>query len=663
MYSGAVYVEPSTFDDRNVGYNKQTDPDSSFKPNEIYFVGNDCREIFDRRINDFVTVNAYIYFATSADEIRTEFWVHDDFIEQDAAVREVFKYGYAFGRLPAFLRIGVKAIVIVNGTIADEEETFIDEVDSFGSYSQNILIHTGIGEQYLAEGILEEALTYEAIHVTIDPYISRTEWYVDAILRDNNRYVTEYAATNPLREDVAETILLWLAVRFRTDRLSTFDYDYIVNTIPNRLDFLNNQRYDVYPLTEPNQSQPRKRDYKYTDLEWHTDASNTDFCTQYCGNMMCTYEVGPVPRPEPIVRLGVCISPEMETITKHKGTIKMKDIAIGDKVLTSSGEYKTIYTIDHYHHNETTHYVQIETSTIAAANDDENSNNNNHKTMIDGNEEENDDEGFFSPFVELTPNHLLFIENVSYPIQAKNVVIGDYLRTIHGPKEVIHTKRITRDGYYNPLTTDGTIVINGVLASTYTSFLSQKEESKSSSHFAINLVTTTANNGNKNNNDNHNGAQNTTTSTTPTTKKITSDTKTTTTTTTTNIISIHDLIHMTSIPWRIFCMATLSSSLTLLDQQEPPEKEGTHPIIISIMFQIYDHTYSHFSKQEENKVHAMILYFLLSVYILFFGTISLLVSIMEHPILPPLLFMMMSMCVAYRFNIFHKMAGIKTKSK
>ena len=73
-------------------------------------------------------------------------------------------------------------------------------------------------------------------------------------LHTNGKYPTEdldissYAKEYPDREDIADTVLWWVAVRCKTDRISKKNYKKILKYIPNRLRYLDEQDYDLYPL-------------------------------------------------------------------------------------------------------------------------------------------------------------------------------------------------------------------------------------------------------------------------------------------------------------------------------------------------------------------------------------------------------------------------------
>ena len=52
----------------------------------------------------------------------------------------------------------------------------------------------------------------------------------------------------PDREDIAETVMAWLAVRCKPERMSKEEYNKIINGIPNRLKVLDKAYKDYYPM-------------------------------------------------------------------------------------------------------------------------------------------------------------------------------------------------------------------------------------------------------------------------------------------------------------------------------------------------------------------------------------------------------------------------------
>jgi len=133
----------------------------------------------------------------------------------------------------------------------------------------------------------------------------------------------------------------------------------------------------------------------------------------------------------------LCFSSEATADVENKGKTLVKDIEVGDKVLTGGKEYKPVYTIDHKDSNKWVDFVQI------------------HST---GNVE--------SP-LELTASHMVFMHGKENPIPASAVKVGDALHTVGSPSIVTKISHIERKGLWNPITADGTIVVDGIVTSTY----------------------------------------------------------------------------------------------------------------------------------------------------------------------------------------------------
>merc|ERR1712048_1421518 len=118
------------------------------------------------------------------------------------------------------------------------------------------------------------------------------------------------------------------------------------------------------------------------------------------------------------------------------GEIKqINEIQLGDKVLTQNG-YEDVYSWSHYNSEKEAEFVQLLPSRV-----------------------------------ELSPNHLIFLENeISVP--AGTVKAGDVLLS----GEVVSSVRsVKRRGAYAPFTNSGTIIVNDQVASTFVSL--QKDSS------------------------------------------------------------------------------------------------------------------------------------------------------------------------------------------
>ena len=65
-------------------------------------------------------------------------------------------------------------------------------------------------------------------------------------------FISLYAKQHPQREDIAESFLPWFALRYRPDRISESDQRNILEAIPHRLRYFDEQEFPMYPVTASN---------------------------------------------------------------------------------------------------------------------------------------------------------------------------------------------------------------------------------------------------------------------------------------------------------------------------------------------------------------------------------------------------------------------------
>jgi len=131
-----------------------------------------------------------------------------------------------------------------------------------------------------------------------------------------------------------------------------------------------------------------------------------------------------------------CFSSVATAMVENKGQIYVKDIQVGDKVLTAGGNYETVYTVDHKNPTKRTRFLQIYSEETS------------------------------SP-LEITDHHMVFVNDTKTAIPASRINVGDKIQLLDGISTVTKISHIIRDGIWNPITSDGTIVVDGVVASTY----------------------------------------------------------------------------------------------------------------------------------------------------------------------------------------------------
>ena len=237
-YSGTIFIDPDIITEDDI---------TTFI--DAPYAGQGMRTMFDRRVNGWITVNAYLFNATFDDNLTSEIQVNPEFGSSDTAFVYAERYGIAIGRLPTVLRDDVETVWIHQGT------------QPFGGGNNNLLIHTGQALDYIDDGILEEALIHEAAHTSLDSDHASSAGWLSAQTMDGE-FISTYAQDYPNREDIAESFLLYLAIRYRSDRITQSTYQTITQTIPNRIQYFDDQLFNLYPITTlANEDGPSKINY------------------------------------------------------------------------------------------------------------------------------------------------------------------------------------------------------------------------------------------------------------------------------------------------------------------------------------------------------------------------------------------------------------------
>jgi hypothetical protein len=223
-FSGTIFIDPDII--------TSADP-TTFQT--LTSKGQATRTMFDRRFGAFIQVQAHLFDATFSDGLATEVQVNPEFGDTEAARVEADKYAIVIGRLPKALRVSVATVWIHKG------------VNPFGGGNNNLLIHVGQADLYVADGILEETLVHEAAHTSLDAAHATSVGWLAAQVADNG-FISTYARDNPTREDIAESALPWLAIRYRPERISSVLAASIVQQIPNRIAYFDGLALQMLPI-------------------------------------------------------------------------------------------------------------------------------------------------------------------------------------------------------------------------------------------------------------------------------------------------------------------------------------------------------------------------------------------------------------------------------
>jgi hypothetical protein len=184
------------------------------------------QEMPDKRNNILNADNVYTFRAVYEDDSSVGIWVHPDIGSKDQATKIATKIINPVGKLHTSMRSKLDHIVIHNG-----DETAFAEKDAhfFVLYSNNIATR-------IANNDLEETVFHEAVHATLDKQHAESEAWKTAVTKDN-AYITDYAANNTKKEDLAESALFAWAVIIHPNRLSASIEERVKALIPHRINF------------------------------------------------------------------------------------------------------------------------------------------------------------------------------------------------------------------------------------------------------------------------------------------------------------------------------------------------------------------------------------------------------------------------------------------
>jgi Hint module len=115
----------------------------------------------------------------------------------------------------------------------------------------------------------------------------------------------------------------------------------------------------------------------------------------------------------------------------------MRTVKLGDKVLVHGGKYESVYSFGHYDQDIEAQYLKFVTSARNV--------------------------------LEVSKDHMVFIGQRCVP--ASNIMVGDKLEMASGdPATVTSISVVTKKGAFAPFTDSGTVIVNGVKASSFVAF-------------------------------------------------------------------------------------------------------------------------------------------------------------------------------------------------
>tara|TARA_B100001769_G_scaffold43060_1_gene30078 strand:+ start:223 stop:1041 length:819 start_codon:yes stop_codon:yes gene_type:complete len=225
-FSGTIFIDPDIIT-----------PNDPTTFSDLSYAGTGTRTMYDRRNGGgWLSLQPYLFRANYDDGLTIEIQINPEYGSIENAQIEAEKYAPVIGRLTTELRKDVQTVWIHKG------------YESFGGGNNNLLIYPEWSIiNYERQGILEETLVHEGAHSSLDAYHANNPDWLLAQKLDCN-FISDYAKQHPLREDIAESYLTYLAVRYRPDRISPELKTMIESAIPNRIKYFDSQKFNMYPI-------------------------------------------------------------------------------------------------------------------------------------------------------------------------------------------------------------------------------------------------------------------------------------------------------------------------------------------------------------------------------------------------------------------------------
>ena len=185
----------------------------------------------------------HIYRAVYSNGHEMNFNIDTAFTLEEAK-SEAEKIAYMYGQVPGLLLVGMDDFVLFRG----EGHPSSGRVTRFYTQVMQNLGH-----------FVEENFMHDMAHASLDwdepngskqqfdiaddktliPHrgvLNKNEWVT--VAREDDYFVSYYAKENPEREDIAESIIQYLVLRWRPERFDPFVLKFIEETIPGRISYL-----------------------------------------------------------------------------------------------------------------------------------------------------------------------------------------------------------------------------------------------------------------------------------------------------------------------------------------------------------------------------------------------------------------------------------------
>lgn len=227
---------------------------------EIVYQGQTSRQMLDlleggscvRDLAQPVEFDAFVFHASYSDGSMVEFLANPEYGSSERAKPDINFWAEMFGSVPIFMRKDARVSVhmankcgfaysgdenhflVYSGTIKTRSTLFFETFDvySITDIDPNVAVYNEVYD-YPGQAQAEEILIHEGAHAAIDHLVKDDPNWQFAQESDG-RYISYYARNNSEREDIAESFLAWMILRFGRSYSARFDLT-ILETIPNRI--------------------------------------------------------------------------------------------------------------------------------------------------------------------------------------------------------------------------------------------------------------------------------------------------------------------------------------------------------------------------------------------------------------------------------------------
>lgn len=182
-------------------------------------------EFYDKVTDELVFPEDVAFFiAHYADGATVEIRVHPDLLDGEDGRAQADRIAEPIGLLPTELRQGIERVGFLGGDATAQAD---GGGEGIHVYAENVAVREGTGR-------FEETIFHESVHTSLDDQFASSDAWLDAQAADG-AFLTAYAASQPEREDLAESALYAWALLHHADRVSEADAAAWRASIPNRI--------------------------------------------------------------------------------------------------------------------------------------------------------------------------------------------------------------------------------------------------------------------------------------------------------------------------------------------------------------------------------------------------------------------------------------------